>query len=268
MRKILWWIFIAAMLSVFCYSGWNLYSYWKEENTAGQTFDSITEIYQKAEGQTIPDVHPESPDASPEETVEEEAQADESISEGVLALHGENPDCVGWVQIEGTNVNYPVMYHPETKDYYLHRDFNGEYSKSGTPYIAEKCDLQTSDNITIYGHHMNSGSMFADLDKYKSRDYYLEHPVIQFDTIYGKGVYQIIAVFVTSVYESDIFAYYAFVEAENEGEYMDYVNTCKDLALYETGNSAEYGDKLITLSTCEYTLTNGRVVVVAKKMKG
>ena len=268
MRNIPWWIFIAAMLSVFCYSGWNLYSYWKEENTAGQTFDSITEIYQKAEEQTIPDIKPESPDTSPEETVEEEAQADESLSEGVLALHGDNPDCVGWVQIEGTNVNYPVMYHPQTKDYYLHRDFNGEYSKSGTPYIAEKCDLQTSDNITIYGHHMNSGSMFADLDKYKSRDYYLEHPVIQFDTIYEKGVYQIIAVVVTSVYESDAFAYYAFVEAENEGEYMDYVNTCKELALYETGNSAEYGDKLITLSTCEYTLTNGRVVVVAKKMKG
>ena len=79
MRKILWWIFIAAMLSVFCYSGWNLYSYWKEENTAGQTFDSITEIYQKAEEQTIPDVPPESPDASPEETVEEEAQAFQKV---------------------------------------------------------------------------------------------------------------------------------------------------------------------------------------------
>ena len=71
MRKILWWIFIAAMLSVFCYSGWNLYSYWKEENTAGQTFDSITEIYQKAEEQTIPDIKPESSDTRPEETVEE-----------------------------------------------------------------------------------------------------------------------------------------------------------------------------------------------------
>ena len=71
MRKILWWIFIAAMLSVFCYSGWNLYSYWKEENTAGQTFDSITEIYQKAEEQTIPDANMGSSDVSPEETVEE-----------------------------------------------------------------------------------------------------------------------------------------------------------------------------------------------------
>ena len=99
MRKILWWIFIAAMLSVFCYSGWNLYSYWKEENTAGQTFDSITEIYQKAEEQTIPDANMGSSDVSPEETVEEEAQADESISEGVLALHGAKPDCEGWVQI-------------------------------------------------------------------------------------------------------------------------------------------------------------------------
>ena len=72
MRKILWWVFIAAMLSVFCYSGWNLYSYWKEENTAGQTFDSITEIYQKAEEKTIPDVPPESPDAGYEEPISKE----------------------------------------------------------------------------------------------------------------------------------------------------------------------------------------------------
>lgn len=265
MRKILWWIFLITMLSVFAFAGWKLYGFWQEEHFAEQTFDSITELYQKAEETTAPTTKPEpAPDAEPtEEPVMEET---ESISEGVLSLHRENPDCIGWIQIEGTNINYPVMHCPDTTDYYLHRDFYGEYSKSGTPYMAEKCDLQTSDNLTIYGHHMSSGSMFADLDKYKSKDFYTQHPVVKFDTIYGNGEYQIIAVFVTSVYAADTFSYYSFIEAGNEAEYQDYVNTCKYKSLYDTGHTAEYGDKLITLSTCEYSQTNGRMVVVAKKL--
>jgi sortase B len=252
-KRFLWWLFLLAMLAVFGFAGWQLYTYWQADHEARQTFDQLAEIYQPEDG--TDGTEPETGDADATE-----------ISEGVLALHAENPDCIGWVQIEGTNINYPVMYRPDSTDYYLHRDFYGNYSASGTPYVAEQCDLLTSDNVTVYGHHMNSGSMFADLDKYKSQSYFEEHPLIRFDTIYGNGTYQIIAVFVTSVYGSDTFPYYAFTKAENASEYQEFVSTCKELSLYDTGMSAEYGDRLLTLSTCEYSRTNGRVVVLAKKL--
>jgi sortase B len=214
-----------AMLAVFGFAGWQLFTYWQADHAAKQTFEQLAEIYQLEDD----------PDGTGQDSETEDTDQTE-ISEGVLVLHAENPDCIGWVQIEGTNINYPVMYHPDSTDYYLHRDFYGNYSASGTPYVAEQCDLLTSDNVTVYGHHMNSGSMFADLDRYKSQSYFEEHPVIRFDTIYGNG------------------------------EYQEFVSTCKALSLYDTGVSAEYGDRLLTLSTCEYSRTNGRVVVLAKKL--
>ena len=100
---------------------------------------------------------------------------------------------------------------------------------------------------------------------YKSQSFYEEHKTIQFDTLMERGEYEIVAVFKTVAYSSQGFRYYDFVNAENEGEFNAYIEKCKELALYETGVNAEYGDRLITLSTCEYSAQNGRLVVVAKK---
>ena len=106
------------------------------------------------------------------------------IDAGILALHEENPDCIGWLSIDGTRIDYPVMYRPGDKNYYLHRDFNGEYSANGCLFLAEECVPGDSDNLIIYGHHMNSGKMFADLEKYKDEGFYEEHPIILFRTIW------------------------------------------------------------------------------------
>lgn len=91
------------------------------------------------------------------------------VDEGIVALHEKNLDCIGWLTIEGTMIDYPVMYHPEEENYYLHRDFNEEYSANGCLFLSEKCDPETSDNLIIYGHHMNSGKMFAALEGYKQQ---------------------------------------------------------------------------------------------------
>ena len=127
-----------------------------------------------------------------------------------------------------------------------------------------KCALDISDNVVIYGHHMNNGSMFADLCKYESENFYWEHPTIRFDTLAGFGEYEIVAVFKTVAYSERGFKYYHFVDAADEDDFNAFISQCKALALYDTGVSAEYGDKLLTLSTCEYSWTNGRMVVVAK----
>ena len=113
---------------------------------------------------------------------------------------------------------------------------------------------------------MNNGSMFADLCKYADEDFYREHKTIRFDTLSGFGEYEVVAAFKTVAYSEQGFKYYHFTSAESEADFDDYIAQCKALSLYDTGVTAEYGDKLITLSTCEYSRQNGRMVVVAKKI--
>ena len=189
------------------------------------------------------------------------------IDAGILALHEENPDCIGWLTIEGTRIDYPVMYRPGDKNYYLYRDFNGEYSANGCLYLAEECVPGDSDNLIIYGHHMNSGKMFADLEKYKDEDFYKEHPVIQFRTIWGNEEYEILAAFTTPVYTGNDFNYYNFIKAQKGEDYEYFIREIKRKGIYETKVTAFYGEKLLTLSTCEYSQKNGRMVVVAKKVE-
>ena len=176
-------------------------------------------------------------------------------------------DMVGWISIDGTTINYPVMQTKDNPNYYLKRNFEKEYSDLGTPYIQEDCDLLSSDNLIIYGHHISGNRMFGALEDYKSKSFYEEHKTIHFDTLTQQGEYEIVAVFKTVAYSSEGFRYYDFVHAESEEEFNAYVETCRGLALYDTGVTAEYGDKLITLSTCEYSAANGRLVVVAKLLK-
>lgn len=190
------------------------------------------------------------------------------INEGLLALHEQNSDCIAWITIEGTVIDYPVMYRPEEKNYYLHRDFFGEYSPSGSLFLSEICEPQGCDNQIIYGHHMSSGTMFAALDGYKSEDFYREHPVIRFSTLHGDEEYQVMAAFAVPVYTGKDFAYYSFSKAGTQEEFLDYVTGCKERSFYETGETARYGDRLLTLSTCEYSHKNGRMVVVARHISG
>lgn len=161
-------------------------------------------------------------------------------------------------------LDYPVMQTKDSPDFYLKHAFDKSYSSYGVPYLAENCDVGISDNLVLYGHHMNNGTMFSDLCKYASEDFYREHKTICFDTLDSFGEYEVIAAFKTVAYSGEGFKYYHFVNAESAEAFDEYIAECKALALYDTGVTAEYGDKLITLSTCEYSRTNGRMVVVAK----
>ena len=181
-------------------------------------------------------------------------------------LYEQNPDMVGWLQIEGTGIDYPVMQTPNDPNFYLKHNFEKAYSDLGVPYIQEDCDLAASDNLIIYGHHIKGQKMFGALESYKDKDFYEEHKSIQFDTLTEQAEYEIVAVFKTVAYSSEGFRYYDFVDAEDEKAFDEYVSKCKEFALYDTGVTAKYGDKLITLSTCEYSAQNGRLVVVAKKI--
>ncbi len=184
-----------------------------------------------------------------------------------LELYEQNEDMVGWIKVEDTKINYPVVQSVNEPNFYLKHKFDKTYSAYGCPYVQENCDVQKpSDNLVIYGHHMNDGSMFAGLMKYRDKSFWEKHRTISFDTLTDHCEYEVVAVFKTVAYSQEGFKYYQFTDAENAEQYDEYIVKCKELALYETGVSAEYGDKLISLSTCEYSRNNGRLVVVAKRV--
>ena len=178
-----------------------------------------------------------------------------------------NSDVVGWIKIENTNIDYPVM---QNGDYYLHRNIYKNYSSHGTPYLAEYCNIQYSDNLIIYGHHMNDNSMFAQLDNYKKHSFYENHKYIKFYSYYnGKTIektYEVAIAFKTVVYSDKGFKYYNYTNFSDVQELNDFIENVIKLEFYNTGIDINYGDKLITLSTCEYSQKNGRIVVVAKQI--
>ena len=183
-------------------------------------------------------------------------------------LHNQNPDMVGWLQIEGSKINYPVMQTTEDNaNYYLYKDFDKQQSVRGSIYAAEICDVfEPSDNITLFGHNMKDGSMFAYLGNYYQKSAWENNPMIFFDTLTESHVYKIFAVFKTSGTDNVGFAYHQMADAKDEAEFNKFVATCKELSFYDTGITPVYGDKLLCLSTCEYTIDNGRFVVAAVRI--
>ena len=203
-----------------------------------------------------------------EQDTQQETASEPEKQASYQNLYWENTDMVGWILIEDTNINYPVMQTPADPNYYLKHDFEKNYTDYGCPFMQADCDaLCPSDNLIIYGHNMKDGSMFADLAKYRSKDFRQAHKTVWFDTELGSSAYEIFAVIHTTVQAdaADAFPFYRFVDAAFSEEFADYVSACKARALYDTGISVEYGDKLLTLSTCDNITDNGRLLVIAKQ---
>lgn len=188
-------------------------------------------------------------------------------AEKFAALRQRNEDFIGWISIEGTNLDFPVMYRPDSKDYYLRHGFDGEYSNYGVPYLDEDCTLTAenrSQNLVIYGHNMKTGTIFGCLTDYKKADTYRKHPVIEFDTLYGDGSYEVFAAFAIDVVEEPDFAYYDAIDLD-ESAFNAFVAEVKRRSDVDSGITPVYGEDLITLSTCEYSTANGRYVVCARR---
>ena len=183
------------------------------------------------------------------------------------ALYQQNADLFGWLSIDGTAINYPVMYTPDRKEYYLRRGFDKKYALSGCLFIDEDCNSD-SNHLLIYGHHMKDGTMFGTLPSYAEESYAIQHPLISFDTLRAEGTYQVIGAFYCRAYkqnEEGGFRYYQYTDLSEPERFEEYVAQVKAASLYDTGVEASYGDSLLTLSTCSYHTDDGRFVVVAKK---
>lgn len=186
----------------------------------------------------------------------------------VEQLQTENSDIVGWLEIEGTKINYPVLQGKDNH-YYMTHNYKKEKTPNGSLFLDKDYNWDIpSNNLLIYGHNIKDGTMFQNLLEYKDENYFKQHPIIKFTTEKEDKEYEIIAVFESRVYyqsEQNVFRYYYFLNEESKQEYENFVQQAKDASLYETGKTAHYGEQLITLSTCSYHTEDGRFAVIARE---
>ena len=179
------------------------------------------------------------------------------------------PDMVAWLQIPDTNVNYPVMWTPGDETYYLYRNYDGTDNQNGSLLLDTDSSLDPlTTNLIIHGHNMRSGAMFGNLTDYEDEAYYEQHKEMLLFTPDCERKYEVIAVFRSQVYKKSdtVFKFYKFFQADMEEEFNDFYDNIKALSIYDTGVTAEFGDHLITLSTCVSHVETGRFVVVAKEI--
>lgn len=200
------------------------------------------------------------------EVVKENSNGDIKKEMNLEELYAINNDLIGWIKISGTNIDYPVMQSKKNPNYYLNRDFYKKYSSYGVPYMSENCNIYDSDNIVIYGHNIKNGKMFGGLEKYKSKEFYENHKIIELSTLNGKEQYEIFAVLKTVAYSEKGFKYYQYTKFSNEENFNAFIGKCKELSILKTNMTPEYGSKLITLSTCAYHAENGRLVIIASRV--
>lgn len=254
-RKLI--VVLASGIAVVCFGYFGLYYF--QSTRTGMSYDSLTQLKgsQALAGAERNDF-----------SLHKTSTQLPDVLDDYKTLYEKKKKLIGWLKIDDTIIDYPVMQTSDNK-YYLEHNFNQEYDKNGSLFLDCSCSVYPrSTNLIIYGHHMKSGQMFGQLQKYAKESYYEKHTTIQFDTIYEKGTYEIMYVFRSQVYNEDdlVFKYYQFINANSETEFDSYMEEMAALSLYDTGVTASYGDSLLTLSTCDNSQKDGRFVVVARKV--
>ena len=256
-RKLL--VVLCSIIAVGCFGYFGVYSYFVEKNVTD--YENLAQL--KGDSSLTGSLfHGVTIHYTEEEEIELE------VLEEYQTLYNKNKRLIGWLKIDDTIIDYPVM-QTANNEYYLDHNFNQEYDKNGSLFLDKDCDVvRRNTNLIIYGHHMRSGKMFGSLNSYSSKEYGEKHSLIQFDTIYEKGTYEVMYVFRSRIYNEDevVFKYYQFFDAASATEFDSYMQEMAALSLYDTGVTASYGDELLTLSTCDSSETDGRFVVVAKKV--
>ena len=188
-------------------------------------------------------------------------------AEKYAPLLDSNRDFRGWLTVPDTGIDYPVVMPPaDDPQYYLHRDFDKNYSYSGTPFIGEGCD-ENSDIFIIYGHNMKTGSMFGTLDKYAGEEWAVEHREIIFETPEGKRVYRVFAALRTKVNSKNEYRYFDSVGNSGDEDYYRTVAEMQEKSEINLSGPPQGRTQILILSTCSYHTENGRFAVMAYRAK-
>lgn len=253
-------IFLAFLLSALtAASGFMIYREVTDRQKEKEAFSELAEIVQMPqENQSTDAPNTEASDAKTPETEPEEIEPEQTAGRNLAPLYEQNKDFLGWLCIPDTEINYPVMHTPYNPQKYLRKNFYGEYSISGVPFLDGRCNAD-SDNLIIYGHNMKNGTMFGTLKQYTDKGYLSEHPVIEWETELGCERYEIFAV----AYVQKTDDWYGYISAADQESYDRWIAYIRNKAMLTTEITPEYGQQLLTLSTCHGSGKDGRLLVIA-----
>ena len=241
---------IAICAIVFSVSAYKLISYYSADRAAEKEFAELTpeglSSKDGKDGYDIPDEY-------------------DSLLPYYKELREQNGDMVGWLRIPRTRISYPVMQTPDSPEYYLDKNFKKEFTANGSLFVNSINDVELpSDVVTIYGHRMKTGAMFGTLGDYLDADFMAEHDTIILDTFTGRNVYKVYCAFTLDVGIADVFDYYNYTNFAVVDMFDRFMGRAAGLAAAENpAYKPVFGDKVLLLSTCEYTHSNGRLVVLA-----
>lgn len=208
---------------------------------------------------------------TPESAAQPPAARTAEVLPRYRSLYEQNPDLIGWLRIDGTDIDLPVVQTPGDNEYYLRRGFDRFYAVGGTLFLDERCSVgldAPTDNWLIYGHNMRDGSMFGQLVRYRDEAFWQAHPTFTFDTLYETATWQVAAVLDTAL-GADELPYYTFFDADNKLDWQRRVTAITEKSLYDTGVTPAYGTQLLTLSTCGDTRigTDARFALLAVRVE-
>ncbi len=254
-----------ALIALATLSAWQVFSYWRSIAAAEEEFAAMSQAFhrQNPEASALAPTEA-SPDSSPE--AESQPESAPAMLASIQALHEENQDMAGWVLIEGTKIDYPVMHTPDRPQYYIQRNFKKANSSSGTPFMDEYCDAD-SDNVILWGHNMRSGTMFASILRYQEESYREKHPLVKFFTLYEERTYQVVAAFYSDVdIRKEDFPWYTYIDLAEQEDAEAFFYHLRKASLLEVPDDLQQGDTFLTLATCSYHINTGRFVVVARRI--
>lgn len=265
-RRILLWVLIAVLCVSAALLVWEILQYRKAARL-NRDLSGLAHASPTPAGDVFVLVSSPSPQQTADPTG---SLPSESPAGGVLpqyeALYAKNADLAGWLIMEGVGVDLPVVYRADEQDYYLYRSFEGEELKNGTLFLGVPWDPDGNFSI-VYGHNMRDGSMFGELIRYEDAAFGREHATIRFDTLYETREYELVAAFHSKAYpisDKGHFHFYAYTNVSDEAGFADYVKNVKSLAMYDTGVTPAYGDRLLVLCTCD-DHADGRFVTVFRQ---
>ncbi len=256
MRKALAAILAAVLLAGSVCAGLWLVGFYREGQEQGTKMEALRRL---AASPIVTDIG-QGPQETPLPGNRQREREAPTMQHDFTALQAENPECIGWVSIPGTEVDFPIMQSQDKPEFYLDHDFSREYDMYGLPFLDARCSLDNG-NLLVYGHHMNDGSMFSCLHKYQDKEFWQAHQEVVFETSAGEDLYCVAAVLrLKGSYKPGEWS--IFQSAEPDGRTMEEIAARQ---LYDTDVEILPGDKLLTLVTCEYSQQNGRLAVIAVK---
>ena len=244
----------------------------KTGDPIGDVMERVTRQLQRMENGTETDADTDTDTDTDTEPPQPHGAGGGAILPQYYALSEQNADVIGWIRIDGTKVDYPVMHTPKDPLLYMHAGLDRAYSYSGLPFLDAWNDPRgDAQNLIVYAHNMRNGTMFGTLPKYESRRYWQTHPTVTFDLLSEEREYEVVGAFRSELSAGDAdgadgFICYDYIDLSDINRFREYVRAVKEASLYETGITPEWGDQLLTLSTCSYYAGSDTFALVCRRV--